>query len=88
MSISPDQFEFSFSEGSVKPDGAAAWRAEWARRAEELCQRLGVPLNHLVEVRLLRGPVLQGDFISLKNNSDPTGIGIDSFYESIKSLFA
>ena len=56
----PEQFEFIFSENSSKPDGVAAWRAEWARRAEDLCKRLGVPLNRHVEVRLFRGPVLRG----------------------------
>ena len=60
MTTSPDQFELSFSEESLKPDGAAAWRAEWSKRAEELCQRLGVPLNHQAEVRLQWGPVLRG----------------------------
>jgi hypothetical protein len=55
-----EQSEFAFSEGSPEPEAAPHWRAEWVRRAEDLCRRLGVPLNHRAEVRLAQGPVLRG----------------------------
>jgi hypothetical protein len=55
-----DQFEFTFPEGSPGAEGAAHWRAEWMRRAEDLCRRLAVPLYHRAEVRLTQGPILRG----------------------------
>ena len=55
-----EQSEFSFPEGSPEPEGVVPWRAEWLRVAEDLCRRLGVPLNQHAEVRLLQGPVLRG----------------------------
>jgi len=55
-----EQFEFAFSEGSPEPEEATHWRAEWMRAAEDLCWRLGVPLHHRAEVRLMQGPILRG----------------------------
>jgi hypothetical protein len=54
------QFEFSFPEGSPETEGAARWRAEWMRVAEDLCRRLAVPLHHRAEERLTQGPILRG----------------------------
>lgn len=55
-----EQPEFSFPEGRPAPEMAMPWRMEWMRAAEDLCQRLGVPLNCRAEVRLIQGPILRG----------------------------
>lgn len=49
------------------------WRAEWLRAAEDLCRRLGVPLNHRAEVRLLQGPVLRGRLCVAEEQLWPDG---------------
>ncbi len=68
-----EQFEFVFPEGSPEPEMAMPWRAQWLRAAEELCQRLGVPLNHRAEVRLLQGPVLRGRLCLAEEQLWPDG---------------
>ena len=36
------------------------WRAQRARDLDALCQRLGLPLGQMVEVRLVQGPSTRG----------------------------
>jgi len=60
MMSGSEQFEFTFPERSPDSEGAAHWRAEWMRAAEDLCRRLAVPLHHNAEVRLMQGPILRG----------------------------
>jgi len=68
-----EQSEFSFPEGSPEPEGVVPWRAEWLRAAEELCRRLGVPLNRRAEVRLSQGPVLRGRLCLAEEQLRPDG---------------
>ena len=68
-----EQSEFVFSEGSPGPVPALPWRAEWQRAAEDLCRRLGVPLNRRAEVRLIQGPVLRGRLCLAEEQTWPDG---------------
>ena len=69
----PDQFEFVFPVDSSKPDGVAAWRAEWLRKSEALCRKLAMPLNRMVEVRLSQGPILRGRLCLAEEQLWPDG---------------
>ncbi|MDB6155851.1 MAG: hypothetical protein JWL90_4304 [Chthoniobacteraceae bacterium] len=59
--IEAEQFEFSFQQTASDSAQTASWRAQWDRRAAELCGRFGLPLNCRVEARLYRGTVLKGE---------------------------
>ena len=54
------QTEFNFDDASGQ-DGMAAWQQERKRDFRELAARLGLPLNHPVEVRLKDGVLLRGN---------------------------
>jgi len=55
-----EQFEFNFENQSEKPDPLIAWRASRRNDVEKLCQRLGLPVGDLAEVRLNDGRTLRG----------------------------
>ncbi|MCX6924393.1 MAG: hypothetical protein NT154_14445 [Verrucomicrobia bacterium] len=53
------QDDMDFSEQSRPDDGHAAWQRQRLQARSLVSQRLGLPLGHEVEVRLLDGVVLR-----------------------------
>ena len=54
------QDDMDFSGQSLPNDGHAAWQRQRLQAKSLISQRLGLPLGHEVEVRLLDGVVLRG----------------------------
>ncbi|MHB1308715.1 MAG: hypothetical protein ACYC23_16675 [Limisphaerales bacterium] len=55
----PSQAEFDFS-AATRTDGLESWRESRRLAAVALSRSLGLPLEHVVEVRLKDGTLLEG----------------------------
>src|SRR5258708_6886021 len=60
--MNSEQFLFDFDSAPKEKaaDPIADWRGRRSKEVAELCQRLGLPIGHEVEVELSSGPVLCG----------------------------
>ena len=61
----PDQLSFNFGldgeeEADAPESGLSAWREDREKDVRKLATVAGLPVEHLVEVTLLSGPVLRG----------------------------
>ncbi len=56
----PTQSEFSFDTNS-RSDGLACWHRERDEVARELAIKLGLPIDHQAEVRLVDGVLVRGN---------------------------
>ncbi|MES2571793.1 MAG: hypothetical protein V4710_17285 [Verrucomicrobiota bacterium] len=65
--LTPEQYEFIFSEASSAREVPVPWRAEWIRRTQEWRRRLALPINRRAEVRLRKGEVLRGKLTLAEN---------------------